>query len=91
MSRLLSILLLVLLSFWGQLLFSQDQTASISIDVGNVAGKVNPEIFGNNVLAYQEGNWKYASADYWDRGAGIWDPESTDRYRRWSLWQSKRV
>jgi alpha-L-arabinofuranosidase len=56
-------------------LIGQKNTGSITIDVRNSVGKVNSMIFGNSVLAYQKGVWKYASSEYWDRGAGIWNPE----------------
>ena len=54
---------------------AQKDGASIAIDVRSVLGKTNPLVFGNNVLAYQKGSWKGASPDYWDRGAGIWNPD----------------
>src|SRR5450830_1363059 len=57
------------------ILSAQESQSSISVDVRDVAGTVNQQIFGNNVLGYQKGR-KYATAEYWDRGAGIWNPEA---------------
>lgn len=63
----------MLVSFYS--LRAQTDTASITVDARQVYGKVNPLIFGNNILAYQKGMWKYASPDYWDRGSGIWNSD----------------
>lgn len=54
---------------------AQNQIATITIDPQKTIGNVKHWIFGNNILAYQKGTWKYASPDYWDRGSGIWDPD----------------
>jgi len=43
--------------------------ATITIDPQRGLGKVNPLIFGSNLLAYQR-----HGPEYQDRGAGIWDP-----------------
>lgn len=48
---------------------AQDRTATITVHPTQVIGKVNPLIFGNNQLAYQE------RPEYANRGAGLWDPD----------------
>lgn len=48
--------------------FAAEHDASIVVQPAKVIGKVNPLVFGNNQLAYQE------SPEYSNQGAGIWDP-----------------
>ncbi|MEN6548783.1 MAG: hypothetical protein ABFE07_22260, partial [Armatimonadia bacterium] len=49
-------------------LLAAGHDATIVVHPDRVTGKVNPLIFGNNQLAYQE------RPEYSNQGAGIWDP-----------------
>ncbi len=49
--------------------------ATIRLNPHKKLGEVNKLVFGNNQLGYQYGAWEWASPEYADRGAGIWDPE----------------
>ncbi|MEN6644863.1 MAG: alpha-L-arabinofuranosidase C-terminal domain-containing protein [Armatimonadia bacterium] len=49
-------------------LFAAGHDATIVVHPDRVTGRVNPLIFGNNQLAYQE------RPEYSNQGAGIWDP-----------------
>ncbi len=52
-----------------------DPNASITVVTREVIGKVNPWVFGNNMLGYQRGAWDYVRAEFYERGSGIWDPD----------------
>lgn len=52
-----------------------DQPATITVNAGKALGKVNPWVFGNNMLGYQRGAWDYVRAEFYERGSGIWDPD----------------
>ncbi|MEW6357795.1 MAG: alpha-L-arabinofuranosidase C-terminal domain-containing protein [Planctomycetota bacterium] len=52
-----------------------EKSPSIYVNARKVIGKVNPWVFGNNMLGYQKSAWQHANPDYASRGAGIWDPE----------------
>ncbi len=54
---------------------AQDKAATITVNTRNVTGKVNPWVFGNNMLGYQQGAWDQARAESYERGSGIWDPD----------------
>jgi alpha-N-arabinofuranosidase len=60
----------------SQLTLSQELNATITIDSRNIVGKLNSRVFGNNILSFQKGSYKYASQESWNRGGGIWDPDS---------------
>ena len=55
---------------------AEDLKATIIVDVAKCLGKVNPWVFGNNMLGYQKSAWQHTRPDYSDRGSGIWDPEA---------------
>lgn len=52
-----------------------DEPAAITVDATRVVGRLNPWIFGSNMIGYQKSAWQHAEPNYTDRGAGIWDPE----------------
>ncbi len=54
---------------------AQDTWATIRVNVEKPAGKVNPWIFGNNMLGYQTSAWRHAKPEHSNRGSGIWNPE----------------
>ncbi|MBM4049583.1 MAG: hypothetical protein FJ279_31190, partial [Planctomycetes bacterium] len=54
---------------------AQEKAATITVNVGQVVGKVNPWVFGNNMLGYQKTAWQHARPEYADRGSGVWDPD----------------
>ncbi|MFZ1979048.1 MAG: alpha-L-arabinofuranosidase C-terminal domain-containing protein [Bacteroidota bacterium] len=66
---------IVALFYSTYVVLAQGTNQSIDVDVRTVTGTVNRQIFGNNILGYQK-SIKYTSAEYWDRGAGIWNPEA---------------
>ena len=56
-----------------------DGNMSITIFPGQSVGKVNPLIFGNNMIGYDPyvcGSWTKEYAGYSNYGSGIWDPHS---------------
>lgn len=58
-----------------QLLSAQEPNATITVDVQKVKGPVNRLILGNNIIGYHKGGTPYVIPEYYNRGAGIWDPE----------------
>lgn len=48
--------------------------AKIRVNAAKAMGKVNPWVFGNNMLGYQKGAWDYVRPEFYERGSGIWDP-----------------
>ena len=56
-------------ALWAHSSYGGDK-ATVTIYPGQEIGPVNPLLFGNNQLAYQNGKEEYGA-----RGSGIWDPE----------------
>jgi alpha-N-arabinofuranosidase len=57
------------------LLSHGEEPASITVGATRAIGTVNPWVFGNNTLGYQESAWQHTSPDYSNRASGIWNPE----------------
>lgn len=63
--------------FYGGTAFAED--ISIEIITDNIIGKINPLIFGTNIIAYdpsghESGEWAKTYRGYSNYGAGIWNP-----------------
>ncbi len=67
----LALILLTLCAFSS----AQHEPATITVVVNKVIGKVNPWVFGSNMLGYQKSAWEHTNPDYADRSSGMWDPE----------------
>ena len=52
-----------------------DKSPCIVVNAKKTVGKVNPWVFGNNMLGYQKSAWRHGNPDYDSRGSGTWDPE----------------
>ena len=49
--------------------------ATITVNAAKSPGKVNPWVFGNNMLGYQKEAWDYVRPEFYERGSGIWNPD----------------
>lgn len=66
---------ILLLFFAAAGLAAASPPAKIRVDAARTIGKVNPWVFGNNMLGYQKGAWEHVRPEFYERGSGIWDPE----------------
>jgi alpha-N-arabinofuranosidase len=66
--------ILFLLAVYIQPVLAQGQPATIAIHVSRGLGRVNPRVFGGNMIGYQKGAYGDQSADSTDRASGVWDP-----------------
>lgn len=72
---------LITLYFYVGLCFSED--VNIEIITDNVIGKINPFVFGTNIIAYDPSEhvseeWAKAYRGYSNYGAGVWDPKKRE-------------